>query len=51
MNKVVDIDANEPHCVCEVVDLKCQHRWIAVFPEKTLLSGWLCYKNRAGFGG
>ena len=44
MSKVVDIEENEPHCVCEVVDLKCQHRWIAVFPEKTLLKQLECPK-------
>ena len=44
MNKVVEIEANEPHCVCEVVDLKCKHRWIAVFPEKTLLKQLECPK-------
>ena len=44
MNKVVDIEANEPHCACEVVDLQCKHRWIAVFPEKTLLKQLECPK-------
>ena len=44
MSKVVDIEENEPHCVCEVVDLKCQHRWVAVFPEKTLLKQLECPK-------
>ena len=41
-SKVVDIEANVPHCVCEVVDLKCHHRWIAVFPEKTMLKQLEC---------
>lgn len=40
--KVIDISANEPHLVCEVIDLKCHHRWIAVYPEKTLLKQLEC---------
>lgn len=42
MSNIVDISANEPHLVCEVIDLKCHHRWIAVYPEKTLLKELEC---------
>lgn len=42
MATVIDIEDNMPHLVCEVVDLKCLHRWIAVYPEKTLLKQLEC---------
>ena len=42
MSNVIDISANEPHLVCEVIDLKCRHRWIAVYPERTLLKQLEC---------
>lgn len=42
MSNIVDISANLPHLVCEVIDLKCHHRWIAVYPEKTLLKELEC---------
>lgn len=42
MSNVVDISANEPHLVSEVIDLKCHHRWIAVYPERTLLKQLEC---------
>ena len=42
MSNIIDISANEPHLVCETVCLKCFHRWIAVYPEKTLLKQLEC---------
>lgn len=42
MNNVVDIWEREPHMVSEVVCLKCLHRWIAVYPERTLLKQIEC---------
>ena len=34
--------ANEPHEVAEVICLKCLHRWIGVWNEKTLLKQLQC---------
>lgn len=55
MADVIDISANEPHLVCEVACLKCHHRWIAVYPEKTLLKhlecpncGWIGFVIKTG---
>ena len=42
MTKVISIDANLPHEISEVICLKCLSRWIAVFPEKTLLKDLEC---------
>lgn len=42
MDNIIDISANEPHIVHEVIDLKCFYRWIAVHPEKTLLKQLEC---------
>ena len=42
MSNIIDISANEPHLVCETVCLKCFHRWVAVYPEKTLLKQVEC---------
>lgn len=42
MSNIIDISANEPHLVCETVCLKCFHRWIAVYPEETLLKHIEC---------
>ena len=47
MSNIIDISAKEPHLVCEVIDLKCHHRWIAVFPEKTMLKQLECPKCRS----
>lgn len=45
MTKVISIDANLPHEISEVICLKCLSRWIAVFPEKTLLR--ICLQHPA----
>ena len=42
MDNVVDIWERMPHLISEVVCLKCLHRWIAVYPEKTLLKQLEC---------
>ena len=44
MGQIVDICEHEPHLVSEVICLKCLHRWIAVYPEKTLLKQLECGK-------
>lgn len=38
---IIDIEEAMPHEVAEVLCL-CGHRWIAVFPEKTLLKDLEC---------
>ena len=48
-NKVIDIEANLPHLVCEVMCLKCGHRWIAVFPEQTWLKDLECPCGEVGY--
>ena len=49
MTKVISIDANLPHEVSEVICLKCLSRWIAVFPEKTLLKDLECTCGEVGY--
>jgi DNA-directed RNA polymerase subunit RPC12/RpoP len=39
---IVPIEENLPHCVSEVMCWKCGKRWIAVYPEKTLLKELEC---------
>ena len=41
-DNVIDIEANLPHEVCEVMCCMCHKRWIAVFPEKTWLKDLEC---------
>lgn len=49
MNKIIDIEANLPHKVSEVICVKCCKRWISVRPEKTLLQELECPKCGRGF--
>ena len=42
MEKIADINKNIPHKVSEVICVKCNYRWIAVRPEKTLLKEIEC---------
>lgn len=37
MSEVVDINANQPHKVSEVICINCKHRWVAVRPVVTQL--------------
>jgi hypothetical protein len=48
-NNVIDIEANLPHEVCEVMCWKCGHRWIAVYPEQTLLKHLECPCGEVGY--
>lgn len=41
-DKVVDIAKNQPHITMAIIGLCCCHRWIAVFPAKTLLEDLEC---------
>ena len=47
--QVIDIAKNQPHTVCEVICLKCLKRWIAVYPEKTLLKELECSCGSRGY--
>ena len=49
MTKTIDISENEPHEVAEVICLKCLRRWIAVYPEKTLLKSLECKCGEVGY--
>lgn len=49
MADIIDIEANLPHKVSEVICVKCGKRWISVRPEKTLLKELECPKCGAGF--
>lgn len=40
--KKVTIESETPHVVSEVICINCQHRWIAVRPEGTMLSNLHC---------
>lgn len=46
MGKVVDIEANLPHEVSELMCVVCYHRWIGTFPQSTLLKQLECPKCR-----
>ena len=51
-NDELEIVSNEeylPHEVCEVVCLKCLHRWIAVYPTQTLLKDLECQCGCVGY--
>lgn len=47
--KMIDFYANKPHMVSEVICLKCHKRWIAVYPEKTLLKELECPCGAVGY--
>ena len=46
---IVDITANKPHTVSEVICLKCYKRWISVRPTYTLLIDLECPNCGAGY--
>lgn len=48
-NKIINIDANNPHTVSEVICVKCGRRWISVRPENTLLKDLECEDCGKGF--
>lgn len=41
-NKTLNRIEDQPHIVQELMCLNCKDRWIAVFPEKTLLKNLIC---------
>lgn len=42
MTEIIDIDSLEPHYAKEVICVKCLHRWIAVYNQKTPLKDLQC---------
>ena len=45
-DNVIDINANEPHEVAEVICVRCLYRYIAVMPEFSPLKDLECPKCR-----
>lgn len=46
---VTDINENKPHCVAELICVRCGKRWIGVYPEKTWLKDLECENCGPGF--
>lgn len=42
MAKLLDINRNKPHEVCEVICVKCGYRYISVHPTDVLLKNLEC---------
>lgn len=49
MGKVVDIEANMPHTVSEVICTKCLRRWICARPSSVLLKDIECACGNTGY--
>ena len=48
----LEIVSNEEyltHEVCELICIKCLHRWIGVFPTQTLLKNLECKCGQVGY--
>ena len=43
------VDRYEPHEVAELMCVKCMHRWIGVYPQKTLLKNIECKCGQIGY--
>lgn len=48
-NTIIPIEANQAHCVAELICVRCGKRWIGVWPEKTLLKELECENCGPGF--
>lgn len=48
-DNITDINENEPHCVSELICVRCGKRWIGVYPEKTWLKEIECENCGTGF--
>lgn len=46
---IIGIEDNLPHEVSEVICLKCLYRWIAVYPQTTLLKTLECKCGEVGY--
>lgn len=49
MSNIINIEANLPHTISEVICLKCLYRWISVRPIKTRLKNIECPNCGRGF--
>ena len=49
LDKVIQIEANMPHKVSEVICVKCGKRWISVRPKNTLLKDIVCMNCGCGY--
>ncbi len=50
MSEIIDIEANLPHSISEVICLKCLDRWIAVYPNNASnLKKFECKNRHVGF--
>jgi len=48
MADIIDISANEPHEIAELICILCHKRWIGVYPQKTLLKDIECKCGAVG---
>lgn len=46
---IIDICENSPHCVAELICVRCGTRWIGVWPEGTALKDLHCENCGPGF--
>lgn len=49
MGEIINIEANLPHSISEVICLKCLDRWIAVYPIPAYLKKFECKNGHIGF--
>ena len=49
MSNIINIEANLPHTISEVICLKCLHRWISARPIETQLKNIECPNCGRGF--
>lgn len=49
MAKIIDINADKPHEVCELICVKCGYRYIGVYPQGTLLKDLECPNCGKGY--
>lgn len=49
MFNIINIEANLPHTISEVICLKCLYRWISVRPIKVFLKDIECPNCGRGF--
>lgn len=49
MSNIINIEANLPHTISEVICLKCLYKWISVRPIETRLKNIECPNCGRGF--
>ena len=47
--EIVDIHKNAPHDAIEAMCVRCHHRWVAVFPNSTMLKELDCDNCGPGY--